>query len=286
MFLTSSKIQNISKKSESGVSTAIRTTMTSFHKKEDLVEKIKPSEFTIKIANTLEEREAAFKLGYQIYLEKGYIKENVNKWLVNDYDANKDTTILIVKDISNNVVGSVTLVFKNEDSIPAEKIYYDEINALSATGKKIAELSRLVISPDYRNSKEIILLLFNYLSIYAFRNKNYDYLTIQVNPRHKAYYEKLLNFKEIGGEKLCPRVQNAPAVLMLLKLGDFFANPSRFIETNNSDKKDRTLYNYFLKPDQENLVVYYLAKQAKPISQEEKIYFGFSESGINHLACV
>lgn len=285
-MMTSSKIQSISKKSESGVSKAIRKTMTSFHREEELVEKIKPSEFTIKIANSLEEREAAFKLGYEIYLEKGYIKENANKWLVNDYDANKDTTILIVKDRLNNVVGSVTLVFKNEDSIPAEKIYREEINSLSSSGKKIVELSRLVISPDYRNSKEIILLLFNYLSIYAFHNKNYSYLTIQVNPRHKAYYEKLLNFKEIGGEKMCPRVQNAPAVLMLLNLGDFFANPNRTNETVNTDKKDRTLYNYFLKPDQEKLVVYYLDKQAKSISLEEKIYFGFSESGINHLACV
>jgi hypothetical protein len=286
MFSISPSTQNRSRKSESGVSIAIRNTMTSFHKEEELVEKIKPSEFIIKIANTLDEREAAFKLGYQIYLEKGYVKENVNQWLVNDYDVNQDTTILIVKDKANIVVGSVTLVFKNDDPIPAEKIYQEEINTLTSSGKKIAELSRLVISPDYRNSKEIILLLFNYLSIFAYYIKKYDCLTIQVNPRHKAYYEKLLNFKEIGGEKICPRVQNAPAVLMLLHLGDFHAKENRSNETVSLDKKDRTLYQYFLKPDQEKLVIYYLANQAKPMTNEEKKYFGFSESGINQLACV
>jgi UDP:flavonoid glycosyltransferase YjiC (YdhE family) len=39
----------------------------------------KPSEFTIKLATTLEEREETFRLAYKVYLEKGYIKSNYNE---------------------------------------------------------------------------------------------------------------------------------------------------------------------------------------------------------------
>ena len=267
-------------KNISGVSAALRN-MSIIENEEVLLEKDKTSEFTIKVANTLEEREAVFNLGYRVYLEKGYVKENTNQWLVLDYDAKPETLILMVKDKNNNIAGSVTLVFKNKSSLPAEKIYKEEINLLAVNGKKLVEISRLVIDPNYRNSKEIILLLFNYLSIYAHHIKSYDSLMIQVNPRHVGYYEKLLNFQEIGQEKMCPSVQNAPAILMELPLAKYQSEVKRFSNNPSQNKKERLLYASFLKADQESLVAYYLEKQVKPISAEEKLYFGFSESGIH-----
>mgnify|MGYP003475448998 FL=1 len=66
----------VRRQTSSGVSIGMRNTMTSIIKGNSLVEKPKPAEFTIKVANTLEEREAVFKLGYQIYLEKGFTGEN------------------------------------------------------------------------------------------------------------------------------------------------------------------------------------------------------------------
>jgi hypothetical protein len=95
----------------SGISMAIASTLRFRNEGLPLIEKPKPSEFTIKIANTLDERIDVFRLGYQIYLGKGFLKENPNEWLVNDYDADEDTTILMVKDKNNKLVGSVTLVF-------------------------------------------------------------------------------------------------------------------------------------------------------------------------------
>ena len=58
----------------SGLSFAIKKTMDSYEGGKPLVEKAVLSDFTIKIANTLEERLAAFQLGYQVYLKKGFIK--------------------------------------------------------------------------------------------------------------------------------------------------------------------------------------------------------------------
>lgn len=269
----------------SGVSLAIRKTMFSLKNSTPLIEKEKSEEFTIKVANTLEEREAVFRLAYQIYLEKGFSAPNANEWLVNYYDAHKETVILMVSDKQKNIAGSLTIVFSTNSKLPVEKIYKEEIKSLMNSGNRIAEISRLVISPEYRNSKEILVLLFNYLMIYIHKTKNYDGLAIQVNPRHKNYYKTLLSFDEIGEEKPCPQVQNAPAVLLYLSVKKY---TSELIRSRNikSDRKERSLFQYFIKAEQENLVAHYLEKQALPMTAEEKIYFGFSESGISRAVCV
>lgn len=274
------------RKTSSGVSIAIRDTLQSSKNGTKLIDKNLPAEFTIKVANTLEEREAVFNLGYKIYLNKGFINENANEWLVQNYDANSDTVILMVQDQNKNIAGSVTLVFDGGSKLPAEKIYGDEIKALRNAKNKMVELSRLVISPEYRNSKEILVLLFNYLGIYSFHVKNYSHLVVEVNPRHKNYYQMLLGFEEIGGEKPCPSVQNAPANLLCLPLIKYQSEINRINKLMEQDKRERSLYPYFIKPEQEGLVAHYLKNQAKPISSEEKLYFGFSESSIGNAVCI
>jgi len=262
---------------KTGVSEAIRDTIISFSTGTNIISKPVPSEFTIKVANTLEEREAAFQLAYQVYLEKGYIKENDSKLHVQSYDAHPETVILIVQDRCKNIAGTLTLVFNKTTILPAEKIYAQEINELKTKGENLVEISRLVINDQYRSSKEVLLLLMNYLAIYTYHVKNYSSLIIQVNPRHKNYYKSLLGFDEIGTEKACPSVQNAPAILLHLPLSRYHSEVVRCTSPFNKHKKERSLYPSFLKPEQENLVSHYLEKQFKPISSEELIYFGLSK---------
>ena len=64
------------------------------------------------------------------------------------------------------------------------------------------------------------------------------------------------------------------------------AEISKYNNPESIIKKERSLYPYFIKPKQESLVAHYLEKQAKPMSAEERIYFGFSESGISRAVCV
>jgi hypothetical protein len=260
----------------SGVSIAITSTMDAHEKKAPLIDKNKTSEFTIKIANRLEERDAAFRLAYQAYLEKGYIKENFQEKLIRNYDQDNETVIFIVQDKFKNVVGSATLVFDESIKLPADKVYTEELKELRKRHTNIAELCRLVISNEFRNSIEILVLLFNYAAIYITQVKKCHGLAVEVNPRHKNYYKALLSFDEIGIEKPCPQVQNAAGILLYLP-----ANKYQKIILNRDflGSKERSLYPYFLNTEQESLVAYYLKKQTKPLTAEEKIYFGFTESG-------
>lgn len=274
------------RQTSSGVSLAIAKTMTSYENRQPLIEKESKSEFTIKIANTQEEREAVFHMGYQIYLEKGYVQKNTNEWMIQNYDFDSETVILIVQDQNKKIAGSVTIVFDGYSNLPATSIYGEEIQTLRKSGSRMAEVSRLVISPDYRNSKEILVLLFNYLAIYIHHVQKYNSFVVQVNPRHKNYYKTLLNFEEIGQEKPCPHVQSAPAVLLYLATSKYQSEVIRCTDMKEQKTKERSLYPHFLTTEQENLVAYYLEKQKKVMSIVEKIYFGFSESGISRAVCV
>ena len=136
----------------------------------------------------------------------------------------------------------------------------------------------MVISPQYRNSKEILILLFNYLYIYSYFIQNYTCLAIEVNPRHVAYYQTLLHFRAIGNEKPCPTVQSAPAILMYVPLVHMEEEVVRLSNQIEPEKNNRSLYNYLLKPEQQKLVSYYLERQIKQMSIEEKEHFGFTNS--------
>lgn len=264
---------------QTGVSIAIKEILGTFSGENSNIKKSINPEFTIKIANKLEEREAAFRLGYFSYLKKGYIKENLNEWLVRDYDSNSETVILIVLDNQKTIVGSATLVFDNATNLPAEKMYKNEINDLKRKNYKTAELARLAISPNYRNLKEILILIFNYAAIYIRHVKKYDGMVVEVTPKHKNYYKELLSFDEIGPEKPYPQ-QGTPVVLLHLTTNKYLSELDRIKKSLNNNKKERSLYPFFLKEEQEELVAFYLEKQSKPISEEEKMYFGFIESGI------
>lgn len=240
----------------------------------------KDSNFTIKVANTLEEREAVFKMAYDSYLAKGFTAQRQDGNLVFTYDLSKDTLILIIKDKADELVATATLVFEESCTLPAENIYAQEINSLRNLGRKTVELCRLCIRPDYRNSKEILVLLFNYIAIYITKIKNYHSLIIEVNPRHKAYYKALLQFTEIGALKECPHVENAPSVLLHLST-ETYQEAIKVAVANKTTNNSRTLFSDFLKTEEEQqLVAQLLHKQSKPMTIEEKIYFGLIEADI------
>lgn len=266
----------------SGVSIAIKKSLIlNHHLPDDKLHSKK--EFTVKIANSREERTSAFQLAYRVYLDKGFIKESSKQWLIRDYDFIDETITIIVQDYKKRIAGSVTLVFDGSFTLPAENLYHMELKHFKLQGKKTAELSRLVIDPGYRNSKEILNLLFNYAAICIHRVKKYDGLAIQVNPHHKIFYTSLLGFEEIGGEKLCPQVQNAPSVLLYLSTNRYQTILSRVANLNSNEK---SMYQKFLKPDQEALVACYLEKQIQPMTFDDKLFFGLTKIDASKTICV
>ncbi len=250
----------------SGVSVAIKKFLSNNH---DANNTKGLALYHIEVANTLKKREEVFKMVYQAYLEKGFIPENSKKWHVIPQDISPDTIILLARDQYGAIAGTVTLVFDQSVSLPANKIYSEEIRELRNKGEVIAEVSRLAISKKHRHSKEILSLLFNHLVIYCNHVKKVSSLICEVNPRHFAYYKSILNFEQIGALKPCPMVQENPAILLHLSIQNFNA----LVNTHKESSKFKPLYSL----NEAANIANNLSRNRKAITINELNYFNLNQ---------
>ena len=73
------------------------------------------------------------------------------------------------------------------------------------------EVGRLTIGKEYMNDRSILAALFDVLSIYARCVRKSTDLVITVNPSHAKFYERMILFEQIGGERSLGSVCEAPA---------------------------------------------------------------------------
>jgi hypothetical protein len=84
--------------------------------------------------------------------------------------------------------------------------------------------------------------LFHLIFIYGSMHYDCTDLFIEVNPRHRRFYEVMLAFKPVGEPRTNTKV-NAPSQLMWVNVG----NIARLIERHAGDeaKASRSLYAHF-----------------------------------------
>lgn len=255
-----------SKKRSSAISVALNSVSEAFSK-DNLLISLEKVGLKMKIADSQTSFKKVFELAYQVYQDKGYSQNRQLKMEVLPIDAHSDTLIAFMENDNNEVVASLTLYFDGNLFLPADNIFYDELNLLRAEGVKFAEVSRFVIKQNYQHQKEILVGLFNTFYIHAFRVMNIDEFIIEVNPRHVDYYRKILGFTQFSEVKECPRVNNAPAVLLR-------GNSEKYLKVvDKGEFEKRMLYNSFMPKSKEKAVIETL--QAKlPMSIVDQKYFG------------
>lgn len=157
------------------------------------------------------------------------------KMLMRDGDRRRETDLLIQKryawrgygqigttdepnqltmnaELFGRVYATLTVNVDSPAGLALDKTYGAEAARLRAQGRKLCEFGRFAVDPSAR-SKRLIASLFNLLYIYSYRIKGCTDILIEINPRHRDFYEKLLEFKQMGEERMCDRVK-APALLM------------------------------------------------------------------------
>ena len=78
-------------------------------------------------------------------------------------------------------------------------------------------------------------------------------MIIEVHPRHAGFYKRMLGFTEIGGEKACPRVNDAPAVLLHLDMRHVDEQIALLGGTGAG--RGRSLYAYFLSREEQDEIL-------------------------------
>jgi len=131
---------------------------------------------------------------------------------------------------SGQLVGTVSMRFDSPAGLVAEQLYPKEIAGLRACDYSLCEFTRLALDEEAM-SKEVLGSLFHSCYLYAHALRGLTHAVIEVNPRHVAFYRRVLHFRQAGEQRHNLRV-DAPAVLLALdfsiiarELERFFANP-------------------------------------------------------------
>ena len=196
--------------------------------------------FKIRLAGPPEARQAAGSLVQTRYSRRGYLTSATASHLsVCTFSAFDE----------GQLAGTVSLRLDSKDGLAGDELYRTEIDALRREGRKICEFTRLAVDAS-RVSQPVLAGLFHTVFLYAQRIHGFDYIVIEVNPRHVGYYRHMLGFDVIGGQRHNPRVQ-APAVLMgvsFQKVGD---NLHRYAGKAMRATRKRNLYAYGFSPAEE-----------------------------------
>jgi hypothetical protein len=163
-------------------------------------------DFHIKFAKSNHQLQAANLLVEKMYLSRGYSIEHV----LNNVHHGKT----LVVETDGEVIGTMAICMDGKLGLPADENYRDKLDELRRRGRKLCEPSRLAIRRTLPHRVFAALIHTSYLYSHKIHDCT-DYI-IEVNPRHAAFYKKILGFEELGGLRTCKRV-NAPALLLSLE---------------------------------------------------------------------
>nr|WP_249222929.1 GNAT family N-acetyltransferase [Noviherbaspirillum sp. L7-7A] len=194
--------------------------------------------FQIRLANTETVRSHASSLIHRMYASRGY---TVN----NPLQENPHRVTMTISE-EDKVIGTITLGIDSPSGLLADEIFKDEVDAYRARGRKVCELTKLAFDPTTR-SKTALASLFHIIFIYLRRVQKCTDIFIEVNPRHRRFYERMLGFKKHGPKKMNPRV-NAPAYLLCVETDYVEEQIQKMGGTSSHDNAEKSLYPYFFCP--------------------------------------
>jgi hypothetical protein len=206
------------------------------------------SDIQLKVASTREEREATFELIYNSYRRAGLCAENDCGLRVTPYQL-LPTTDIIIAELRQDVISTVSLVRDGELGLPMESLYPEEVASRRAAGVQLAEVSCLA---DRRQGTARFFGLFCELSrvMAQLADKlSVEELLVVVHPRHAPLYRRYMAFEQIGEQRDYSAVEGNPAVALSLNFAKALAErPKKWHEFFGNPLPDHVLQTYPILP--------------------------------------
>jgi hypothetical protein len=140
----------------------------------------------------------------------------------------------------------VTLGFDSPDGLLADVDFKDVIDPYRMQGGRVCEITKLAIAPS-ANSRKTLAALCHVMFIYGHTKHRCTDVFIEVNPRHRRYYETMLGFQCLGGQRFNKRV-NAPSFLLWTSMDHVAQQIATLGGTASPGSTARSLYPHFLAP--------------------------------------
>jgi len=198
-------------------------------------------DFSIRLADTESGRNSASMLISKMYSWRGYAGSHQLT-----QNPNRITLTAFMKDA---LIGTITLSIDSPIGLLADEIFKDEIDRHRSENRKLCELTKLAFDVKAQ-SAFAFAALFHICFIYARRFHQCTDAFIEVNPRHRRYYERMLGFRQKGDLRTNTRV-DAPAYLLQLDLDYMEDQIRKYGGTSDCSEGVRSLYPYFFSPREE-----------------------------------
>ena len=229
--------------------------------------------YRLRVANDLETRRRAYRLVYQMYLERGYACPQPSEMWVTAHDALPETVTLFVEH-EGRTVAALTAVPDSPLGLPADELYSQELNTLRRQGRRLCEVISFGVNLDVNDSL-ILGRLFRGLHTYAYRIARQTDFVVTVTPRHARYYRRLLCFEGLGPEKAHPRVRDTVGCLERLPL----TVPDAATPEGRRAHLCRNLYQ-LCPAEREAELIEVIRKGLRPMTERELQYFFVEQSDI------
>lgn len=165
--------------------------------------------FAIHAARSGSQWQRAQHLVSQRYAQRGYLRMPVAT-------AAEPQLFTLSASSEAGTLGTLGVRLDSEQGLKADEVFPDEMRLLRADDHRVCEFTQLALEHG-TVSTAVLAGLFHAAHLYAHRLNQVELLVIEVNPRHVAYYRRMLGFQICSEARMNPRVQ-APAVLMSLDL--------------------------------------------------------------------
>ncbi len=206
--------------------------------------------FGIRLTDTAEGRNSASMLVSKMYAWRGYGGTH----LFSD-DPNRITLTATDK---GDAIGTLTLGIDSPAGLHADQVFGDELNKFRDDGAKLCEFTKFAFDAAAR-SKTTMANLFHLAVIYARDIHHCTDIVIEVNPRHRRFYEQMLGFERYS-ELRTNKSVNAPAFLLKVNLEFVTEQIQTYGGTWESETEQRSFYPYFFSPREEQGILNRLQK--------------------------
>lgn len=210
------------------------------------LQKIEPEipvrNLVIRATQSAAQKHQAVGLAGRRYAERGY-----------RFGQADDHVLTLSASDQHRMLGTLGIRFDSERGLNADAVFADELRELRHSGKVLCEFTQLALDSE-APSKRVLAALFHNAYLHAHRLRGAQLLVVEVNPRHVAYYRRMLGFKVCSEVRTNARVQ-APAVLMCLDFTHVELQIARYGGQPALASVARTLYPYAYSPREEAAIM-------------------------------
>ena len=217
------------------------------------------------LSGTTEEKRETSMLIEKRYAWRGYNGAATLEQLPNRMTMNAE--------LFGRIYATLTVNIDSPAGLAVDETYPEEVAAFRRRGARICEFGKFAVEPTVR-SKRLLGTLFQLLYIYAYRVQGCTDVLIEINPRHRFFYERYLEFTMIAAEKKCQRI-GAPALLMHISAEKVRRRIAELAGRWRELPDEKSIYKYCLPQDQEDAVVLRLIREGtvadEAPSQDERV---------------